>query len=156
MSTRSSRTKRWMRWKQFSTWGCMVLDPSEQRLRRLLQQLDTEEGRQALRQVARRLHDLERRLEQAKDDETAQLNILQDGVLRKALTEVINLTGDVDVKVDPFTKIVTIDVGAGAGGGKGFGAPTGQIDIDDTNAEGGATTATRADHQHAFPAPAPN
>src|SRR3972149_10009145 len=91
------------------------------RLRGLLKQLDTEEGRQALRQVARRLHDLERRLEQAKDDETAQLNILQDGVLRKALTEVINLTGDVDVKVDPFTKIVTIDVGAGSGGGEGVG-----------------------------------
>ncbi len=40
------------------------------------------------------------------------------------------------------------------GGGATFGVPTGDIDIGDAAAEGASANSTRADHQHAFPAPA--
>lgn len=44
------------------------------------------------------------------------------------------------------------DVGAG-GGSVSFGPPTGNVDIGDAAVTGVATAATRADHQHATPAP---
>lgn len=39
------------------------------------------------------------------------------------------------------------------GGAISFGVPTGDVDIGDSAAEGASTDATRADHQHAYPAP---
>ena len=56
------------------------------------------------------------------------------------------------------TGVVVTDAGAGVAlvtitGAPAFAVPTGDIDIGDAAVEGVSTNATRADHQHAFPAP---
>lgn len=59
-------------------------------------------------------------------------------------------TGKLSVRTNASTTISLEE----QGGAISWGAPTGGIDIGDSAVEGSSTDATRADHQHAFTAPA--
>ena len=62
----------------------------------------------------------------------------------------LNFVGSGVSVADAGSGVATVTV---TGGTPSFGPPTGNIDIGDAAVEGVSTNATRADHQHAFPAP---